>query len=106
MPSSLVLAEAMPTTRTDVGRPHDLDGVKESAPGRRGSGAQYKIEVLGVAAPRSGNAEEVVGDKDENSHSNDGVGEAAAAQGLLEVQHDIPKLRCHYRSLGTIQGHE
>ena len=107
----------MPTTRTDVGRPHDLDGVKESAPGRRGSGAQYKIEVLGVAAPRSGNAEEaegqqhdageeVVGDKDENSHSNDGVGEAAAAQGLLEVQHDIPKLRCHYRSLGTIQGHE
>ena len=106
VPSSLVLAEAMPTTRTDVGRPHDLDGVKESAPGRRGSGAQYKIEVLGVAAPRSGNAEEVVGDKDENSHSNDGVGEAAAAQGLLEVQHDIPKLRCHYRSLGTIQGHE
>ena len=47
-----------------------------------------------------------MGDKDENSHSNDGVGEAAAAQGLLEVQHDIPKLRCHYRSLGTIQGHE
>ena len=92
--------------RMDAGRPHDLDGVKESAPGRRGSGAQYKIEVLGVAAPRSGNAEEVVGDKDENSHSNDGVGEAAAAQGLLEVQHDIPKLRCHYRSLGTIQGHE
>ena len=98
--------------RMDAGRPHDLDGVKEAAPGHRGSDAQCKIEVLGAAAPRSGNAEEVmdqqhdaeevVEDKDESSHSN---GEAAAAQGLLEVQHDILKLGYHYRSPGTIQGH-
>lgn len=90
--------------RMDAGRPHDLDGVKEAAPGHRGSDAQCKIEVLGAAAPRSGNAEEevvVVEDKDESSHSN---GEAAA-QELLEVHHDILKLECHYRSPGTIQGH-
>ena len=96
--------------RMDAGRPHDLDGVKEAAPGHRGSDAQCKIEVLGGAAPRSGNAEEVmdqqhdaeevVEDKDESSHSN---GEAAA-QELLEVHHDILKLECHYRSPGTIQG--
>lgn len=101
--------------RTDAGRPHDLDGATEAAPGHRGSDAQCKIEVLGAAAPHSGNAEEaevqqhdavegVVEDKDENSRSNDGV-EEAAAQGLLEVHHDILKLRCHYRSPGTIQGH-
>ena len=88
--------------RMDAGRPHDLDGVKEAAPGHRGSDAQCKIEMRGAVAPRSGNAEEVVEDKDESSHSN---GEAAAAQGLLEVQHYILKLGYHYRSPGTIQGH-
>lgn len=113
--SWLVLAEAMLTMRTDAGRPHDLDGAKEAAPGHRGSDALYKIEVLEAAVPRSDNAEEaevqqhdaveeVVEDKDENSHSNDGVGEAAA-QGLLEVHRDILILRCHYRSPGTIRGH-
>ena len=88
--------------RMDADRPHGLDGVKEAAPGHRGSDAQCKIEVLGAAAPRSGNAEEeeVEEDKDESSHSN---GEAAA-QELLEVHHDILKLGCHYRSPGTIQG--